>query len=53
MRGGNDICKHHYIYDHSDLTKYTMLVTRSDHQKLHWNMRKMNIKIPYINGNEI
>lgn len=49
MRGGNDICDHHYIYDHSDLSKYTMKMTRSRHQRLHWLMRKSNIKVPHIN----
>ena len=49
MRGGNDICKHHYIYDESDLSKYTMKMTRSAHTRLHHNMQISGIKVPYIN----
>ena len=52
MRGGDDICNHHYIYDHSDLSKYTMKMTRSAHTKLHWLMRKANIIVPHINIKE-
>ena len=53
MRGGNDICNHHYIYDHSDLSKNTIEMTRSDHTRLHNNMRKSGIKVPHINENKI
>lgn len=49
QKGGNDICKHHYIYDHSDLSKYTMKMTRATHTRLHNNMRKAGIKVPHIN----
>lgn len=49
MRGGNDICNHHYIYDHDDLSKHTMKMTRSDHQKLHNLLRKLGYKVPHIN----
>jgi hypothetical protein len=49
QRGGNDIVKHHYIYDHSDLSKYTMEVTRSKHTYIHWLMWKSDIKVPHIN----
>ena len=48
QRGGNDIVKHHYIYDESDLSKYTMKITRSIHTKLHRLFRKNNIEIPHI-----
>lgn len=40
---------HHYIYDESDLSKYTILMSRSKHTTLHNNMRKAEIKIPHIN----
>lgn len=50
QRGGNDVVDHHYIYDHSDLTKYTMKVTRSKHAKIHAWMRKSGIKVPHINA---
>jgi hypothetical protein len=49
MRGGNDICNHHYIYDHNDLSKYTIKMTRSAHGLLHRNMYLLGIKIPHIN----
>ena len=49
FNGGNDLIKHHYIYDHSNLSKYTMLVTRSYHNTIHKWLRKSNIKIPHIN----
>lgn len=40
QRGGNDIVKHHYIYDHNDLSKYTIKMTRSKHIYIHNLMRK-------------
>lgn len=49
MRGGNDICEHHYIYDHSDLSKYTMKMARSQHTSLHRNMQTLGLKVPHIN----
>lgn len=49
MRGGNDIIEHHYIYDHSDLTKYTMKITRKKHTLIHHWMKKCGIEIPHIN----
>lgn len=53
QRGGNDICNHHYIYDESDLSKYTMKMTRSAHARLHWLMRKSGIIVPHINIKEV
>lgn len=49
MRGGNDIVKHHFIYDHSDLSKYIMKITRKEHSKLHRNMYLLGLKLPHIN----
>ena len=49
MRGGNDLVDHHYIYDHSDLSKYTMKVTRSKHAQIHAWTRKAGIVVPHIN----
>jgi len=46
---GQQIVKHHYIYDHNDLTKYTTEMTRATHAKIHMAMRKEGIKIPHIN----
>lgn len=53
MCGGDDICNHHYIYDESDLSKYTMKMTRSAHARLHWLMKKANIIVPHINIKEV
>ena len=47
--GGQDLVKHHYIYDHNDLTKYTTLMTRSKHNQIHCYLRKLKIKIPHLN----
>jgi transposase len=49
MRGGNDICDHHYIYDHNDLSLNTVQMTRSDHQKLHRLLQKLGYKVLHIN----
>jgi hypothetical protein len=47
--GGNDMCKHHYIYDFNDLDKYTIWVTRSEHATIHNNLRFANLEVPHIN----
>lgn len=47
--GGYDIIEHHSIYDHNDLSKYTMKMTRSQHAALHNQMRGLNVKVPHIN----
>ena len=52
MKGGNDIVGHHMIYDHSDLTKNIMPMTRSMHARLHHLFRKHGIEIPHINIKE-
>lgn len=49
QRGGNDIVNHHMIYDHSDLTKNIMPMTRSMHMRLHRLFQKHKIEIPHIN----
>lgn len=49
MRGGNDICKHHYIYDHADLSLNTIQMARSDHAKLHALLKKLGYIIPHVN----
>jgi hypothetical protein len=51
QRGGEDLVRHHYIYDHNDLSKYTTLMTRSKHTQLHQSFRKCGIFIPHINRN--
>jgi hypothetical protein len=50
MRGGNDIVNHHYLYDHADLSKYTMFMTRSDHTAMHDRMHGDGYEVPHINS---
>lgn len=50
--GGNDIVGHHMIYDHSDLTKNVIPMTRSMHTRLHKLFQKHGIKIPRVNIGE-
>ena len=50
---GQLLVKHHYIYDHNDLSKYTTEMTRSRHSRLHMLMRKAGIIIPHINIKEV
>ena len=50
MRGGDDIVGHHFLYDHSDLSKYTMPMTRSAHTGLHNNLRAIGYEVPHINN---
>lgn len=49
QRGGNDICNHHYTYDHNDLSLNTVRMTRSDHMRLHQLLRKLGYIVPHIN----
>lgn len=51
-RGGHDIVEHHYIYDHNDLSKNTVGITRSDHAKLHNVLQKLGYIVPHINMKE-
>lgn len=50
--GGMDIVQHHYIYDESDLSKYTVGITRSDHMRLHRLLQKLGYIVPHINVKE-
>ena len=52
QRGGHDIVKHHFIYDHNDLSLNTVQITRSDHSKLHRLLQKLGYKVPHINVKE-
>lgn len=49
---GEDIIKHHYIYDHANPEKYTMEVMKSKHAKIHWWMKKAGMIVPHINITE-
>ena len=46
---GQQMCKHHYIYDFNDLTKYIIIVTRSEHMTIHQNLRHAGLEVPCIN----
>lgn len=48
-RGGNDICNHHFVYNHSDLSLNTVQMTRSDHMRLHQLLKKLGYIVPHIN----
>lgn len=50
--GGHDIVKHHYLYDHSDLSLNTVQMSRSDHGKLHRLLQILRYIIPHINMKE-
>jgi hypothetical protein len=53
MTGGDDIIKHHYIYDESDLSLYTIEMTRAKHTEIHHAMRREGIIVPHINIKEV
>ena len=44
-----EIIIHHYIYDFNDWDKYTIPVTRSEHHKIHDNLRRAGLEILHIN----
>ena len=46
---GLEMCIHHYIYYFNDLTKYTIIVTRSEHSTIHNNLRRVGLEVPHIN----
>lgn len=50
---GQDIVRHHYIYDHNDLSLYTIEMTRGRHTRLHHILRRAEIEIPHINIKEV
>ena len=49
MIGGDDIVRHHYVYDHSDLSKYTVRMSRTEHSRLHRLFESAGIIIQHIN----
>lgn len=51
--GGNDIVGHHMIYDHVDLSRNIIYMTRSIHTMLHHLFRRHGIDIPHINTNTV
>jgi hypothetical protein len=52
QRGGIDIVQHHYIYDHADLSKNTVGITRSDHTSIHQLFIRIGYIVPHINMEE-
>ena len=49
MIGGDDIVWHHVLYDHSDLLKNRVPMTRRNHSMGHRVLQKLGIEIPHIN----
>ena len=45
----DSIVRHHLIYDHNDLSKFIVPMTRSAHAILHAVYRKAGYKVPHIN----
>ena len=50
--GGDDIVWHHVLYDHSDLLKNRVPMTRRNHSMGHSGLQKLGIEIPHINIEE-
>lgn len=49
QRGGNDIVKHHFIYDHNNPNQHTVDIMRSQHMSHHLWMRRNGLKVPHFN----
>lgn len=41
--------RHHTIYDHLNISDYTIELSQSDHTKLHFQMKHDGIEISHIN----
>ena len=52
MRGGHDICKHHFIYDHNNPENHTIEITRSEHSAHHQWMKRNGLEVPHMNVTE-
>lgn len=52
QRGGDDIVKHHFIYDHDNPDKHVVKIARSQHAAHHHWMRRSGIKVPHLNINK-
>lgn len=52
QRGGNDILKHHFIYDHNNPDQHTVEITRSEHTSHHWWMKRNGLEVPHYNVTE-
>lgn len=53
MRGGNDIVKHHFIYDHNHPENHTVEITRAKHISHHAWMKRVGLEVPHINMKEV
>ena len=52
MRGGNDIVKHHFIYDHNHPENHIVKITRSQHMSHHQWMKRNGLEVPHLNVTE-
>ena len=52
QRGGYDIVKHHFIYDHNNPKNHTVEITRSQHTGHHNWMRRNGLEVPHVNVTE-
>ena len=52
MRGGNDIIRHHHIYDHDNPKNHIVEITRSQHMSHHLWMRRNGLEVLHINITE-
>lgn len=52
MRGGNDINKHHFIYDHAHPENHVVEITRTEHSAHHRWMDRNGIEVPHLNATD-
>lgn len=49
QRGGYDIVKHHFIYDHNNPDQHVVEITRSQHSAHHQWMKRNGLVVPHVN----
>ena len=52
QRGGRDILKHHFIYDHNNPNQHTVDITRAEHTSHHNWMKRNGLEVPHYNVTE-
>ena len=52
QRGGHDIVKHHFIYDHNHPENHIVKITRSQHMSHHQWMKRNGLEVPHLNVTE-
>jgi len=52
QRGGNDMVKHHFIYDHDHPENHTIEITRSQHAAHHHWMKRAGLEVSHLNVTE-